>query len=139
MLVKINDVKNRKIIDTGASADILDEIALAHINQENNITLQPSSKWRLLAYRSINQLAVRGQFQSTISFQNQQCHTPLHAPEGDHRSLLSHKTATVLGIVNLQVSHIRALVYHRIPMKYPLFPGIGKLREWRSNYILTKG
>ena len=43
VLVKINNGKTRMIIDTGASIDILDEIAFAHINQKNNITLQPSS------------------------------------------------------------------------------------------------
>ena len=93
------------IFDTGASTDILDEIALAHINQKNNITLQPSSKC-LLAYRSTNQLAVTGQFESTISFENRQCNTLLHVLKGDNGSLLSCKTATALGIVNLQVSHI---------------------------------
>ena len=69
VLVKINNVKTRVIIDTGTFTDIINEIAFAHINQKNNITLQPSSKC-LLAYGSTNQLAVRGQFQSTISFQN---------------------------------------------------------------------
>ena len=110
--------------------DILDEIVFAHINQKNNITLQPSSK-RLLAYGSTNQLAARGQFQSTISFQNRQCSTLFHVLEGDHGSLLSCKTATALGIVNLQVSHIRdhSLPQERLLMKYPtLFQGIGKLR-----------
>ena len=94
------------IIDTDASTGILDKIAFAHINQKNNITLQPSSMC-LLAYRSTNQLAVKGQIQSTNSFQNRQCNTPLHVLERDHGSLFSCKTATALGIVNLQVSHIR--------------------------------
>ena len=118
------------IFDTGASTDILDEIALAHINQKNNITLQPSSKC-LLAYRSTNQLAVTGQFESTISFENRQCNTLLHVLKGDNGSLLSCKTATALGIVNLQVNHIcdHSLPQERLPMKYPtLFQGIGKLR-----------
>ena len=118
------------IIDTGASTDIPDEIAFAHINQKNNITLQPSSMcW--LAYRSTNQLAARGQFQSTISFQNQQCNTLLHVLKRDHGSLFSCKTATALGIVNLQVSYIRdhTLPQERLPTKYlTLFQGIGKLR-----------
>ena len=71
VVVKINNVDIKMIIDTGASIDIVDETAFKHINQDN-ITLQPSSK-RLLAYGSKTQLMSRGQFQGTISFQNQQC------------------------------------------------------------------
>ena len=63
VLVKNNNVKTRMIIDTGASTDILDEIAFAHINQKNNITLQPLSTC-LLAYRSTNQLAARRLFKA---------------------------------------------------------------------------
>ena len=66
VLVKFNNVKTRMIIDTGASTDILNEIAFAHINQKNNITLQPSSK-RLLAYGSTNQLAAREQGNYRVS------------------------------------------------------------------------
>ena len=43
VLVKINNVKTRMIIDTDASTDVLNEIAFTPINQKNNITLQPSS------------------------------------------------------------------------------------------------
>ena len=106
VVVKINNVDIKMIIDTGASIDIVDETAFKHINQDN-ITLQPSSK-RLLAYGSKTQLMSRGQFQGTISFQNQQCNTVLHVLKGSHGSLLSYKTATTLGILHLHVNHMTA-------------------------------
>ena len=62
---------------------------------------------------------------------NRWCNTLLHILKGDHGSFLSCKTATALGIVNLQVSHIHdySLPQERLLMKYPtLFQGIGKLR-----------
>ena len=75
----------------GASTDILDEIAFAHINQKNNITLQPSSK-HLLAYGSNNQLAARGH--SRASKTDNATHCYIHVLEGDHGLILSCKTAT---------------------------------------------
>ena len=62
---------------------------------------------------------------------NRQCNTLLHILKGDNGSLLSCKTATALGIVNLQVSHIHdySLPQERLLIKYPtLFHGIDKLR-----------
>ena len=55
------------IIDTGASTDILNEIAFAHINQKNNITLQPSSK-RLLAYGSTTNWQQEGNYRVSSLF-----------------------------------------------------------------------
>ena len=133
VVVKVNNVDIEMIVDTGASTDIVDETAFELINHDNSITLQDSSK-RLLAYGSNNQLASRGKFHGTISFQNQKCDTVLHVLKGNHGSLLSYKTATALGILHIQVNHVTdqsspCLPPGTLPTKYPsLFQGIGKIK-----------
>ena len=118
------------IVETGASTDILDEDTFTQINRNKEITLQSTTK-RLFAYGSTDQLAAMGQFNSTISFRDNQRDVPIHVLKGSHGSLLSYKTATALGIVNLQVRHVQDTPLHaKLSAKYPtLFRGIGKLKD----------
>ena len=52
--------------------------------------------------------------------------SPIHVLKGNHGSLLSYKTATALGIINLQVRHVQDTTPHdMLCTKYPtLFHGI---------------
>ena len=80
---------------------------------------------------SNEQLAMIGQFSGTSSFQDQQHESPIHILKGNHGSLLSYKTATALGIINLQVRHVQddTTPHDMLCTKYPtLFHGIGQLK-----------
>ncbi len=72
------------------------------IGTRENPNTQPTTK-RLFAYGSTNQLGTMGQFNGTISFGDHQRDVLIHVLKGSHGSLLSYKTATALGIVNLRV------------------------------------
>ena len=111
--------------------DILDEDTFSQINCVNAITLQPTTK-RLFAYGSTNQLVTMGQFNGTISFQHNQYDVPIHVLKGNKGSILSCKTATALGILNLHVRYVQdsTSLQEKLSTKYPtLFHGIGKLRD----------
>ena len=129
--VKINNVETEMIVDTGASTDILDENTFRQINRDNDIVLQPTTK-RLFAYGSTSQLPTLGQFNGKISFEDNRQSVPIHVLQGSHGSLLSYKTATALGILNVQVRHVRdhAQVQDKLSAKFPnLFQGIGQLKD----------
>ena len=122
------------IVDTGASTDILDEDTFRQINHNNDIVLQPTTK-RLFAYGSTDQLPMMGQFNGTISFRGNQHGVTIHILKGSHGSLLCYKTATTLGILDLQIQHVqdRTSLHDKLSMKYPtLFQGIGKLKDVAS-------
>ena len=128
--VRVNDVEIEMIVDTGATTDVLDESTFHKVNHNKEIALQPTTK-HLFAYGSNEQLATIGQFSGTISFQDQQHESPIHVLKGNHGSLLSYKTATALGIINLQVRHVQDDTTPRdmLCTKYPtLFNGIGQLK-----------
>ena len=129
--VKINNVETEMIVYTGASTDILDENTFRQINRDNDIVLQPTTK-RLFAYGSTSQLPTLGQFNGKISFEDNRQSVPIHVLQGSHGSLLSYKTATALGILNVQVRHVRdhAQVQDKLSAKFPnLFQGIGQLKD----------
>ena len=127
--VTINEIPIDMIIDTGASIDILDETAYKKINHDSQITLQPSTK-RLFAYGSQSQLHVLGSFDATITVKHRQTTSTLQVLEGSHGSLLSYLTAVNLGILNIQLYHVKNTPMHEQLFKqYPaLFEGIGQLK-----------
>ena len=127
--VSINKVPIDMIVDTGASIDILDEIAYDKVNHSGNIILQPSTK-RLFAYGSTAQLNVLGSFKANITVKNREKTTTLHIIQGNHGSLLSYMTALDLGILDIHVNHVKHMpAYEQLLKQYPaLFDGIGKLK-----------
>ena len=51
-----------------------------------------------------------------------------HILEGDHGSLLSYATAVKLGILQMQVHHLKISSYDHLLKQYPtVFKGIGNL------------
>ena len=127
--VTINETPIDMIIDTGASIDIVDETAYDKVNHNGDITLQLSAK-RLFAYGSAEQLNVLGSFDANLAIQNNEKMSTVHVLQGKHGSLLSYTTALDLGILNMQINHVKnTLAYEQLLKQYPaLFNGIGKLK-----------
>ena len=125
--VTIGDIPINMIIDTGASIDILDKPTYHKIHQHNNISLIPSTNC-LFVYGSATQLKVIGCFQSPISINDVQYISTFHILEGDHGSLLRYTIAAKLGILQLQVNHLKISSYDHLLKQYPtVFKGIGNL------------
>ena len=129
--VKINNVDVEMVIDTGASTDIIDEVAFEKINRNQNITLRPTTK-RLFAYGSDEQLPVLGELIGDLTFKDNRQSVPLHVMKGKHGSLLSYKSAMALGILNIHVNKVVAesSQLDMLTRKFPsLFGGIGQLKD----------
>lgn len=128
--VQVSGVTVDMIIDTGASADILDETTFNEINRSHKIQLQPPTK-RLFAYGSKSQFAVLGKFEATIAFKSNHLTSTVHVLPGDNGSLLGYKTATSLGVIDFRVNKVAAEMpeHQRLIEQYPnLFKGIGNLK-----------
>ena len=92
--------------------------------------LQATTK-RLFVYGSKLQLNVLGRFDATIAFKDSNKASTIHVVQGSHGSLLTYKTTTELGIVDIRVYHIadNLSTQKSLPRQYPtLFHGIGKLK-----------
>ena len=105
--VTINEIPIDMIIDTGVPIYILDETAYKKIYHDDQTTLQPSTK-RLFAYGSQSQLHVLGSFDATITVKHRLTTSTLQVLEGSHGSLLSYLTAVNLGILNIQLYHVKS-------------------------------
>ena len=118
------------IVDTGASVDILDEAMFNKINRSNKIQLQPPTK-RLFAYGSKSQLTVVGKFDATLAFKGNRSPSTVYVLPGNNGSLLGHKTATSLNVINLHVNHVKEEMseHERLIRQHPnIFEGIGNLK-----------
>ena len=118
------------IVDTGASVDILDEATFNKINRSNKIQLQPPTK-RLFAYGSKSQLTVVGKFDATLAFKGNRSTSTVYVLPGNNGSLLGHKTATSLNVINLHVNHVKEEMseHERLIRQHPnIFEGIGNLK-----------
>ena len=119
------------IVDTGASTDILDENTFSKIKQLKNIKLQTPTK-RIFAYGSNSQLTVLGTFATKIKFKNNRCTSSIHVLQGNHGSLLSYKTASNLGIIDVNLHRIdeQSFTSETLVQQYPnVFKGIGQLKN----------
>ena len=128
--VLVNNVPVQMMIDTGASANIMDESSFNKVNKTCAIQLNPSNK-RIFAYGSDSQLKVRGQFTADIGTRAKHIQTTVHVLQGNHGSLLSYGTARDLGLVEVKVNPIQSQhaseeFIHQFPS---LFHGIGKLKD----------
>lgn len=127
--VSVNNVPVHMMIDTGASTDILDKNSFSSVNSKGNIELLPPTK-RIFAYGSDSQLQVLGQFVADLCVGTQQVRSTMHVIQGNHGSLLSYKTASDLGLIDLKVNQIQSQqTTEELIQQFPkLFKGIGKLK-----------
>lgn len=128
--VSVNGAPIRMMIDTGASADILDEKSFREIQKHQDITLQTPKK-RMFAYGSSSQLTVLGQFTANISIESKTTTSTVYVLQGDHGSLLGCITAQNLDIIQLNINQLRAThVSEELILQFPqLFQGIRKLKD----------
>ena len=84
----------------------------------------------MFAYGSTAQLNVLSSFEANLAVQNNEKMSTLHVLQGSHGSLLSYTTALDLGILNMQINHVKnTLAHEQLLKQYPtLFNGIGKLK-----------
>ena len=81
-------------------------LRIEKVNHSGDITLQSSTK-HLFAYDSTAQLNVLGSFKVYLAFKNNEKMPTLHVLQGYHDSLLSYTTAMDLGILNMQINHVK--------------------------------
>ena len=126
--VEIDGVKMKMMIDTGASTDIIDEIAFEKIKQTRATQLEEDT-CRIFAYGSQSRLAVLGKFDANIRANGKQIMTTVHVLERKHGSLLSFATASKLGLVDVKVNNVAT--DSSLIEQYPsVFQGIGKLKNF---------
>ena len=119
------------VSDTGASTDILDENTFSKIKQLKNIKLQTPTKY-IFAYGSNSQLTVPGKFATEVEFKNNRCTSHIHVLQGNHGSLLRYKTASNLGIIDVNLHRIdeQSFTSEMSVQQYPnVFKGIGQLKN----------
>ena len=133
--VEINGCKVKVLIDTGASADVIDETVFAIIQGQQQTHLQQDGS-KIFAYGAQTKLAVIGKFDATVCANDKKTSSTFHVLKGNHGSLLSYGTAHALGLVNIEVNKIAiAPVEPHLKQQYPnVFDGIGK----KSSYTSTK-
>ena len=129
--VEINGCKVKVLIDTGASADVIDEAAFAIIQGQQQTHLEQDGS-KILAYGAQSQLTVVGKFKATVSANGTKTSSTFHVLKGNHGSLLSYGTTHVLNLVDIKVHNIAtAPVQPNLKQQYPnVFNGIGKMKNF---------
>lgn len=120
------------VIDTGASIDIIDELAFNTLQQQRPVALQRSST-RIFAYGARNQLPVMGQFHATLECSTGVTNTQVHVIKGNFGCLLSYQTASALGLIMLNINNVRPghSTHEQLLTEYAhLFNGIGTLKNF---------
>ena len=86
----------------------------------------------IFAYGSESQLAVCGQFTANLAVDSKNVRSTLHVIQANYGSLLSYKTASSLGLVDVKVNqvHGQPQTSDVLIQQFPtLFDGIGKLKD----------
>ena len=121
------------VIDTGASIDIIDELAFNTLQQQRPVALQRSST-RIFAYGARNQLPVMGQFHATLECSTGVTNTQVHVIKGNFGCLLSYQTSSALGLIMLNINNVRPghSTHEQLLTEYAhLFNGIGTLKNFK--------
>ena len=130
--IQVHDFPVKMLIDTGASIDIVDEATFSQLARNRTIALEDTNK-RLFAYGSDSQLDIVGKFEAALDYQGRQTRSSVHVVRGGYGCLLSCKTATELGLIDVHVQQIQnhQMVSDQLIQQYPhLFEGIGKLKDF---------
>ncbi|CAB4037881.1 PREDICTED: uncharacterized protein K02A2.6-like [Paramuricea clavata] len=130
--ISVNTTPINMVIDTGASIDIIDELAFNTLQKQRPIALQ-RSKTRIFAYGATNQLPVMGQFRATLECLTGATTTQVHVIKGNFGCLLSYQTASALGLIMLNVNNVKPehATHEQLMKEYAhLFNGIGTLKNF---------
>ncbi|CAB3998121.1 uncharacterized protein K02A2.6-like, partial [Paramuricea clavata] len=127
--ISVNTTPINMVIDTGASIDIIDELAFNTLQKQRPIALQ-RSKTRIFAYGATNQLPVMGQFRATLECLTGATTTQVHVIKRNFGCLLSYQTASALGLIMLNVNNVKP-EHEQLMKEYAhLFNGIGTLKNF---------
>jgi hypothetical protein len=130
--IKVGRTPMKFTIDTGASVNIIDDVAYSKLNPQP--TLQ-KSKTKLYAYGATNPMTVRGVFKATLEAKRKFTADDIYVVQGQCGSLLSYNTASELDLVKVDVNAVRSaeqddITVEKLEAKYPqLFCGVGKLKN----------
>ena len=93
------------VVYIGALVNIIGENTFQNFGQ--NIRLQ-KCKTRIFAYGASETLPIIGKFEATLETKLKLTVADLHVVKGNNVCILSHETATNLGIVTVQVEQINS-------------------------------
>lgn len=130
--IAVNNTSIKMVIDTGASIDIIDEVAFNTMRKHTPIALQRSTT-RIFAYGATKQLPVMGKFNATLDCSTGSTTSEINVIEGNFGCLLSYKTASALGLIMLQVNNVKPKHsnHEQLLNEYAnLFEGIGTLKNF---------
>ena len=124
-------------IDTGSTANIINETSYKHLVDENPTITLAKSKKRLFGFASSTPLQVLGQFQCTLESSHKITTAKVFVVKTG--CLLSGHTAIELDLIHVKVNTVTALNSKEIPTRLtPLiqeysdvFTGIGKLKNFK--------
>ncbi|XP_028406446.1 uncharacterized protein K02A2.6-like [Dendronephthya gigantea] len=120
------------VIDTGASINIIDELAFNILQKQRPLSLR-HSKTRVFAYGATHQLPVMGQFHATLKFATGTTTTRVHVIKGNFGCLLSYQTASALGLIMLKINNVKSgqSTHDQLLKEYAhIFNGIGTLKDF---------
>ncbi len=131
--IKIMDTIVEVIVDSGATANIID--AISYEKLKPSCKLQPSTA-KIYPYGSSTALPLRGEFKATVHSKMRTIdEVTFYVIQGNHGSLLSRKTATELGllqIVNSMSTEDGSSNPSQLIQEYQdLFQGIEKLKDFQ--------
>jgi hypothetical protein len=126
-------------IDTGSTANIINETSYKHLVDGNPTITLAKSKKRLFGFASSTPLQVLGQFQCTLESSHKITTAKVFVVKNATGCLLSGHTAIELDLIHVKVNTVTALNSKEIPTRLtPLiqeysdvFTGIGKLKNFK--------
>ena len=130
--ISVNHTPIKMVIDTGASVDIIDELAFNTLQKNTPLALQRSTT-RIFAYGATKQLPVMGKFNATLDSSTGSTTSQIHVIEGNFGCLLSYKTASALGLIMLKINMVKPEhpTHEQLLNEYAhIFDGIGTLKDF---------
>lgn len=118
------------LIDTGATVNLLDKNA--HDRVKMMTKLEPTNK-KILPYGKQHPLPLLGKLTTDVSAHGRTTEATFYVVQGNHGSLLSHTTASELGLIHVVCSadilQPTLSVADQLMLKYPnITKGIGKFK-----------
>ena len=123
--VHVNDQPVSMLIDTGASADVIDETTWQKLRKP----ALDRSNTKLIPYGSNDKLQVLGRFQPTLTRQGSSVQSDVHVVAGDFGCLLGYNSSQALNIVHINATHSEPTADAIIQQFPALFHGVGLMKD----------